>query len=65
MSRGFERRLIFDDDCDREHFLELLEEMVGRYGVKLHAYVLMFNHYHLLTQTPHMRELGSGLKINR
>lgn len=53
MSRGFERRLIFDDDCDREHFLELLEEMVGRYGVKLHAYVLMFNHYHLLAQTPH------------
>ena len=46
------RREIFRDDRDREHFLELLEGMVGRYGVILHAYVLMGNHYHLLIETP-------------
>jgi REP element-mobilizing transposase RayT len=47
-ARGMRRREIFKDDCDREHFIELLEGMVGRYGVILHAFVLMDNHYHLL-----------------
>jgi REP element-mobilizing transposase RayT len=46
------RRDIFLDRRDREHFLELLEGVVGRYGVVLHAYVLMDNHYHLLIETP-------------
>jgi len=53
MSRGFQRQPIFLDDKDRLHFLELLEGMVERYNVVLHAYVLMPNHYHLLLQTPH------------
>ena len=44
-SRGIERRGIFRNDRDREHFLELLEAMVGRFGVVLHAYVLMDNHW--------------------
>lgn len=51
-TRGMARRAIFTDDRDREHFLELLAGMVGRYGVILHAYVLMDNHYHLLIETP-------------
>jgi REP element-mobilizing transposase RayT len=46
------RKAIFLDDRDREHFVELLSAMVGRYGVVLHAYVLMDNHYHLLIETP-------------
>ena len=45
--------MVFKDERDHEHFLELLPEMVSRYGVKIHAYVLMANHYHLLVQTPH------------
>ena len=51
-TRGLGRREIFSDDRDREHFLELLKGLVGRYGVILHAYVLMGNHYHLLIETP-------------
>jgi REP element-mobilizing transposase RayT len=46
------RREIFTDDRDRGHFLELLKSMVERYGIVLHAYVLMENHYHLLIETP-------------
>jgi len=46
------RRDIFLDDRDREHFVELLPGVVGRYGIVLHAYVLMGNHYHLLIETP-------------
>jgi hypothetical protein len=32
--------------------LELLEQMSERFGVRVHAYVLMDNHYHLLVETP-------------
>lgn len=52
-ARGYERRMVFRDDRDHEHFLELLEAMVTRHGVLVHAYVLMGNHYHLIIQTPH------------
>ena len=39
MSRGIGRSVVFGEDREREHFLGLLEEMVTRYGVKVHAYV--------------------------
>jgi REP element-mobilizing transposase RayT len=51
-ARGIERMAIFEDDRDHEHFLELLEEMSKRYGVEVHVYCLLGNHYHLLIQTP-------------
>ncbi|MEI6788767.1 MAG: transposase [bacterium] len=51
-SRGIDRREIFTKERDHQHFLELLEEMVARFRVKLHAYVLLGNHYHLILQTP-------------
>jgi len=47
-ARGNERREIFRDDRDRRHFVDLLEESVGLFALRLHAYVLMANHYHLL-----------------
>jgi len=52
-ARGNERRAIVRDDGDRVHWRELLEEWVERYGLRLHAYVLLDNHHHLLVQTPH------------
>ena len=51
-ARGNNRQAIFVDKRDREHFLELLEEMGARFDVRIHAYVLMDNHYHLLITTP-------------
>jgi len=51
-SRGIDRRAIFTEVRDQQHFLELLEEMVEWFLVKVHAYVLMGNHYHLILQTP-------------
>jgi REP element-mobilizing transposase RayT len=51
-ARGNNRQAIYADDRDRDHFLDLVGEMVERYGVRLHAYVLMTNHYHLLVETP-------------
>ena len=51
-ARGNERKAIFRDELDRRRFLELMEELVERFGLALHGYVLMDNHYHLLVETP-------------
>ena len=50
--RGNGRQDIFHDRQDRETFLRFLAEGLARYNLKLHAYVLMDNHLHLLLQTP-------------
>jgi len=51
-ARGNERKPIYREDCDRAHFLELLAEATERFGTRIHAYVLMDNHYDLLVETP-------------
>ena len=52
MCRGNHQSPIFMDDKDHEIFLDTLGEVVERTGWKLHAFVLMGNHYHLLIETP-------------
>ena len=52
VARGNERRAIFRDDKDRTRFIQLLAELPDRFGTRLHAWVLMDNHYHLLIETP-------------
>lgn len=51
-ARGNERKAIYRDDQDRQRFLETVAEAHDRFGVVIHAYCLMSNHYHLLIQTP-------------
>ena len=50
--RGNERKDIYWDDHDRSIFLEKLQASLGIYTVKLHCYVLMDNHFHLIVETP-------------
>ena len=50
-ARGNERKNIFWDEGDRFHLLGLLGELSQRFGIRVHAYVLMDNHYHLLLET--------------
>lgn len=52
MSRGNRREPIFLDDHDNRAFLDTLEEVCNRTGWRVHAFVLMGNHYHLLIETP-------------
>ena len=51
-NRGSRRQETFVDDADRSLFLDLLARCHGRYGIEIHAYCLMDNHYHLLVRTP-------------
>ncbi len=51
-ARGNERRRIFHGDGDRTLFLETLGQCAGLHGLKVHAYCLMPNHYHLIVETP-------------
>jgi REP element-mobilizing transposase RayT len=52
MARGNERRAIFRSEEDRKMFLETLGEAAERFGVVIHCYCLMPNHYHVALQTP-------------
>ncbi|MCX6340125.1 MAG: transposase [Candidatus Aureabacteria bacterium] len=50
-SRGNEGVVIFRDDNDRKHFLQVLTESLKLFKVQLHCYVLMTNHFHFLLKT--------------
>jgi REP element-mobilizing transposase RayT len=52
MARGNERREIFRDDRDRQRFVETLAEAVECFELRVHAWCLMPNHYHLVVGTP-------------
>jgi len=48
LQRGHNRQPIFADAADRQMLLALLGENARRFGVALHAYVLMDDHFRLL-----------------
>ncbi|MBN2344792.1 MAG: transposase [Candidatus Aminicenantes bacterium] len=50
MNRGYERRTIFRDERDRRAFLEILEKAQRLIQVRLLAYCVMGNHYHIVLQ---------------
>ncbi len=58
-SRGNERRNIYKDKTDRITFLDILKDYHERFGILIHSYVLMDNHYHLILETPK----GNLLKV--
>ena len=61
MARGNRREAIFRDADDRRFFLKTLAQSCEMTGWRVHAWVLMGNHYHLLFQTPEPN-LVAGMK---
>lgn len=61
LARGDRREPIVLADDDRWMFLRTLGEMAGRTGIRVHAYALMGNHYHLVIETPRAN-LVDGMK---
>jgi putative transposase len=55
IQRGNNRQAIFASSADYQAMLDLLEENARKFGVAIHAYVLMSNHFHLLV-TPQTQE---------
>jgi len=47
-ARGNGRKNIYSGQRDYQKFLEYLRETEKKYGIAVHCYVLMTNHYHLL-----------------
>jgi len=60
-SRGNGGQSIYNDDTDRQIFLDCFSKTIKRYNWLCHAYCLMDNHYHFLieTQSP---TLSKGMK---
>ena len=52
MNRGRHGEDIFADQKDYDGFLAILQECSDMFSVRIAAYCLMSNHYHLLLQTP-------------
>lgn len=66
MNRGVDRQQVFFADSDRVDFERLLGVGHQRFGVEVHAYCLMTNHFHLLLRCPsgglssYMHDIGSA-----
>jgi REP element-mobilizing transposase RayT len=61
VARGDGGKTVFENDKDRHCWLDLLERACGRFGWRVHAWVLMDNHFHLLLETPEPN-LVAGMK---
>ena len=68
--RGIERRNIFNDDEDRQHFVDRFTSLCSETGVRCYAWALLSNHFHLLlmpTTTSlavFMRRLLTGFAVS-
>ncbi len=47
MNRGRRRERVYEDDADYLGFVALLQEAPGLWDVRIGAFCLMANHYHL------------------
>lgn len=73
MNRGARRRAVFQTDDICALFLGVVGEAARLYGVRVHGYALMPNHYHLMVETPRgnlsdfMRQVGGvfSQRLNR
>jgi len=69
INRGVEQRTIFKESADYEYFEELMCFYMKSYGITLHNYCLMSNHYHLLIEitqenlSKFMRQLNMNYAI--
>jgi REP element-mobilizing transposase RayT len=60
-SRGQGQQPIFQDDEDRQFFVEWLGKIVQRFHWQCHAYCLLLDHYHLVIETT-QANLSAGMR---
>ena len=64
MNRGRRADDIFAGKKDYQGFVDLLQETSEMWGIRIAAYCLMSNHYHLLVHTPHANLSRSMRHLN-
>ena len=60
--RGVNRCAIFVDDLDRNHFYELLRQVMAEHPIDVQAYVLMGNNVYLLLTPPDREALSRTMR---
>ena len=60
MSHGNGFQWIYKSEENYYSFIEILKEIVVKYSFKIHTFILMLNHYHLLLETP-LGNLSKGM----
>lgn len=63
VQRGNNREPCFFEVEDYQFYMELMRQLLPRYGVHLHAYVLMTNHVHLLMTPDEKESISNLLKV--
>ena len=69
VNRGVERRIVFEEASDYERFVELMSFYAKSFGITIHNYCLMSNHYHLLLEiarpnlSKYMRQLNMNYAV--
>ena len=61
MNRGDRRDAIFEDNEDRDRFLDALGEVCSKTDWQINALCLMDNYFHLVLETP-KANLVAGMK---
>ena len=62
LNRGNDRRDLFDDRGDFEAFLRVMRETQDRFAMRILAYCLMSNHWHLLLWPVEDGDLGAFMQ---
>ena len=61
INRGNRREAVFHDSYDYDKFLKLLLESKEKYSIKIYAYCLMPNHFHLVIYTKYADSLSQAM----
>jgi putative transposase len=61
INRGNRREAVFHDNYDYEKFLKLIIESKEKYAIKIYAYCLMPNHFHLVIYTKYADSLSQAM----
>ena len=56
--RGNSRKVVFIEEDDYRAYLQWLSEAIVAHEYKVHAYVLMTNHVHLLVSAPEPKDIS-------
>ncbi|RUO37286.1 transposase [Aliidiomarina shirensis] len=63
IQRGNNRQITFKDDSDRSVFVSYLIEYLVEFDVKIHAWVLMSNHFHFYCTSEHKWGISRFIQI--